>query len=496
MDIGVAGCKENSKLLHLFYLSPKNGTYSKHLHVDLWGPVALAGCVYLYPMDARVSQLAVVAATRTFLKAHPAPGGWLVACSGGQDSVVLAHACAHVAKEMGITIALAHVNYHLRGQESNDDAAFVQTLAKTLELPLYLCDATIPKKEGIQAKARADRYAFFTQTCGQRGFAGTLLAHHAQDQAETILMRLLRGTGLRGLRGMQLYNPELKVGRPLLNLCKKEIAAYAFAINLPWREDSSNATKAYTRNAIRHDLAPVLDALAPGWVQRLLDTARQATEVWAEVIGDAANNGPLAHKATHIPWPTQVSLQPEEGRTAQAVYLTEAFMGLPYPIALRLADAGMGRNPADIHLETAQGTFSIKDQILYYSPAKMAMGGSKKLTLPPPASISISQANAPATLAEMKQEAAEGIFYLQVDAVPYPHILRPPAEGDRMQPLGMQGTKLLSDMRQEQGLPAALLRDVRVLENGNGDIVWCSLGIVAQVAGCTPGQLAWRIKTA
>lgn len=418
----------------------------------------------------------------------PAEAIWLLACSGGQDSVVL----ADLANRQGLRFALAHVNYRLRGSESDLDELFVRDLAAQFGVPFHVSHPTIDKQAGVQEQARHARYAFFAQLLKEQGYAGILTAHHAQDQAETILLNLLRGTGLKGLRGMLPYSPERKLARPLLQVPKADIEAYAQAHSLRWREDASNTGDAYARNRLRHHLLPILHQLQPDWEANLLTTAIHATEAWQALTASS-------HTASleAVAYPSQLSIFnfQFENRFARAGRIQAAYPGLPFTQALRLADAVDSPTHPDRKLETALGTFELREDTLYFSPAATPSEGSRKTPPPPPASITLTPGTtAPSTLEEIRAQAAQGIYYLAEAACPPPYTLRPPREGDRIQPLGMAGTKLLSDLRQEAGLPPLATRDLRVLEAG-GEIVWVSLGIVAEKARCESNSPALRINS-
>ena len=416
-----------------------------------------------------------------FLAHHPPQASWLVACSGGQDSVVLAELCA---RQPGLRFALAHVNYHLRGADSEADAAYVAALAARLGVPCHTKSAPIEHKTGVQATARRLRYAFFDGLARQHGYYGTLVGQHLQDQAETVLLRLLRGTGLKGLRAMQSWDAERRIGRPLLAVPKAEIVAYAQTHRLPWREDASNQSTAYQRNRLRLQVLPLLDALQPQWQQNLLLTAAQAAQAWEALAPDSPNTEA---------WPAQLTLPPGLSPFGQAEALAAAYPGLPFALALRLAQAGP--TSPDRRLETATGSFEARGGVVYFAPAAAHLGGSRKVAAPLPATITLEPgATAPATLAELRSQAAEGIYYLAAEACPPPYTLRPPTTADRMQPLGLAGTKPLADLRAQAGMPPAAAREIRVLARADGMIVWCSLGVVAEQARVAPGGPALRVR--
>ncbi|HEV7332864.1 MAG TPA: tRNA lysidine(34) synthetase TilS [Flavisolibacter sp.] len=206
----------------------------------------------------------------------------LLAVSGGVDSVVL---CA-LSKEAGLSFAIAHCNFGLRGAESERDEAFVKSLGETYGVEVFVKKfdtAAIAQEQciSIQEAARALRYDWFEVVRKEHGFACTLLAHHANDNLETVLMNFFRGTGLEGLTGMPEENREKHCLRPMLHLKRKEILAYAAERNLQWMEDSSNASNKYTRNFFRNSLFPQLQTVFPQVEDNLLNNIRRMQETAA-----------------------------------------------------------------------------------------------------------------------------------------------------------------------------------------------------------------------
>ena len=192
---------------------------------------------------------------------------FLIAISGGMDSVVLAHLC----KANDIVFALCHVNYHLRGQESEDDADFVADLANALEVPLYLLENDLSSYEGnIQLEARTSRYEWFADLLDRKEYDHILTAHHLNDSAETLLFNLGRGTGLNGLLGVPAQIE--KIIRPLLSFSKEQIRSYAQSNAIVYREDASNATDKYARNFLRHHVIPKLKEQNPNFLSGVSKT--------------------------------------------------------------------------------------------------------------------------------------------------------------------------------------------------------------------------------
>ena len=189
----------------------------------------------------------------------------LVAVSGGPDSVALLHLLAGWRRELGLELAVGHFDHTLRGGASQADAVFVADLAKALGLPCHLGRGDVKElarrqKLSVQMAARQLRLDFLRETCRARGYGKLALAHTADDQVELFFLRLLRGAGPEGLKGMWPATPEGTV-RPLLAVGKAALLAWLERQNLPYRLDLSNLSRAYLRNRIRLDLLPELQRL-------------------------------------------------------------------------------------------------------------------------------------------------------------------------------------------------------------------------------------------
>ena len=175
----------------------------------------------------------------------------LLGVSGGVDSVVL----AHLLHTLQIDFGIAHVNYGLRGADSDADEQLVRDLAASLDVACHVTQSPIdPAASGIQEKARDLRYSWFMEVLESNTYDIILTAHHADDQLETLFMRLTRASGLEGLGG--IHDKKGALVRPLLPFRKDEILAFAKEQKLQWREDFSNSSTQYLRNAIRHKVLP------------------------------------------------------------------------------------------------------------------------------------------------------------------------------------------------------------------------------------------------
>lgn len=187
----------------------------------------------------------------------------VVGLSGGADSVFLLYCLEKARKTLKLSLTVAHFNHCLRREESEEDEKFVISLCEGWHLPLRI-ERWEGKKEGgpiSEEKAREARYAFFERVCREVGADKVALAHTQDDDVETILFRLLRGSGLSGLRGIPFERPlgPYRLIRPLKEMSREAIRDFLRKEEIPWREDASNGDIRYTRNRIRHHLLPLLE---------------------------------------------------------------------------------------------------------------------------------------------------------------------------------------------------------------------------------------------
>jgi tRNA(Ile)-lysidine synthase len=211
-----------------------------------------------------------------------------VACSGGADSVALLHVLAELREELGIVLSAGHFHHQIRGAEADADQKFVEELATKLQLNFYAGSGNARQyaslgKLSLETAARELRHQWFADLIKQGKEDKIATAHTLDDQAETVLMRILRGTGTRGLAGIAPANPTRYLVRPLLAATRREVEAYLKAKGQCWREDSSNLDLGYTRNRVRHTLLPLLEReFNPAIRQTLSDLAdlAQAEEAY------------------------------------------------------------------------------------------------------------------------------------------------------------------------------------------------------------------------
>lgn len=209
----------------------------------------------------------------------------LLGVSGGADSVALLRIFHELARDLSKgNLIVCHANHQMRGQESDADQEFVVQLCNQLDVPLELQELPVshPNSDGIESNLRTLRYQMFLELANRHGARYVLTAHNASDQLETILFRILRGTGIGGLAGIPAVRPlceNVSMIRPLLEISRSEIVEYLDSIGQTFRVDSSNQSDAYSRNKIRNKLIPLIENEF-GWklLDRIQPLAFQASE--------------------------------------------------------------------------------------------------------------------------------------------------------------------------------------------------------------------------
>ncbi len=228
------------------------------------------------------------------------PGPLVVAVSGGPDSLALLHVLVTLREEFGLTLHVATFDHRIRGAASAADVRFVQEIAGRWGVPATTGSDDVPARArqwslSLEAAGRKARYAFFVQVAEKVGAGQIALGHNQDDQAETVLMHVIRGAGLAGLRGMLPRTPISAMGvpsasplvavRPLLDIPRAAIDEYLRALDIAPRTDPTNTDRAYVRNRIRHEIMPLLEAINPQARNALAHTARIARDEY-EVLRD------------------------------------------------------------------------------------------------------------------------------------------------------------------------------------------------------------------
>lgn len=239
----------------------------------------------------------------------------LVACSGGADSMALLHYLYQQQENLGIFVSAVHVNHMLRGEDAYGDRRFVEEFCKERNIPVYAIDIPIPsileeERGNMQAVCRRERYAYFKQVMLNENYTKLVVAHQADDQIESVLMALIRGShdiGMQGIKRRRLFaNGELI--RPFLSVTRADIQEYLEAYNQDYREDSSNKKDSYTRNRMRHHVVPLLRNENPKVAEAVMHYTEkvQADEELLQSLAEQALEDVLTEKQ-HDLWKININ---------------------------------------------------------------------------------------------------------------------------------------------------------------------------------------------
>lgn len=388
----------------------------------------------------------------------------LVACSGGVDSMVL----AHLAEASGLDMALAHCNFQLRGAESDGDEQFVRSWAGERGIRLFSkrfdtrahADGN---RQSIQMAARELRYAWFEELLDGNGLDFVLTAHQGDDNLETFLINLSRGTGIEGLLGIPTVNG--RVVRPLLEFSREELLAHAQQEGISWREDSSNEDLKYLRNQIRHTVVPSLRALHPSFFQNV----RRTQSNLQQAHGLMDNHLKETRERLFVP---QGDGQRINLSALGALHPLRAYLyGLFHPYGFK--DAG--------ELERLMGSMSGK---VLLSPTHSLVRDRKELILTRPMGdlgerYVIPEGKIPEKLpislsmegVDALGEAGRDHIYLDKEKLNFPLLLRKWEKGDYFYPFGMKGKKKLAKYFKDEKVDLPAKQRQWLLCSGK-DLVW------------------------
>lgn len=379
----------------------------------------------------------------------------LLAHSGGLDSSVL----AHLLVEMNCNIAVAHCNFQLRGADSEGDQEWVQQWCQQHKIPFYTQRFVLPKGEGsIQLNARQLRYDWFDALQEIYEFEVLLTAHHLNDQLETFLMHAGRGTGLTGLLGIP-SSP--KRFRPLRSISKATIKAYAKEHKLIWREDVSNASTAYTRNAIRHKVVAPLLTINPQFLSHFNTTLAHLndTQGFVEVQLAALRQKIFKPKKEYI----EIDLKKLNTLPQLSFCLHAWFMPLGFHHnevqKLLTAQTGSALSSVTHQLIRNRDCLLLRTLTPAIAPENIVWDPTQPLTHPLPLEV-IEKAPKSARVAILDRTLLKS-----------PFILRKYRKGDYFYPQGMQGKKKLSKFFKDEKY-SRLEKEKQWLLCTENDIVW------------------------
>ena len=381
-------------------------------------------------------------------------GKYILALSGGIDSMVL----ADMLLKSKTDFVLAHCNFHLRGEESDGDEQFVRDFAERNGLTLYVKQfdtMSYAKEHGvsIEMAARDLRYAWFEELRQQLGYDKIAVAHHADDQLETFFINLLRGAGIRGLKGMQPVNGNII--RPLLDKSREEIHQYAIENGIKWREDHTNAETQFLRNKIRHELLPVIDSISKegrASILKSINHLASENELYRELVDEKL-----------------FQIVKQDGEVQKTSYLSTLNSQLLFEW---LRDYGFNSDQVHFIYEAMNG-----------QPGTSFFSSTHKVTIERDGVELTPICQHDKTQVELVYEQHPNDYNFVIDKSPevaqldydkltFPLKLRIWQAGDRFYPLGMKGSRLISDFLKDLKLTTRQKEECQVLTTAKDEIVW------------------------
>lgn len=394
----------------------------------------------------------------------------LVALSGGADSVAL----LLILQELGYRIEAVHCNFHLRGEESNRDEEFVKSLCKKKDIPLHLIHFDTKEyaslhQVSIEMAARELRYGYFRQLCQDINASSVCVAHHRDDAVETLLMNLLRGSGIHGLTGIRPKND--LVVRPLLCVSREDIEEYLHSIGQDYVTDSTNLEDDVVRNKIRLRILPLLKEINPSVSDNIARTAYYLSEA-EKVFNQSIKEQKTEIFQTHPDGDTQKVSIPLLLQQPSPEYFLHEWLA-PYGFNTTQVEQIFAHLMGESGREfsTPSHTLVIDRDTLILEPRQGLM---KTMKIPEEGLYRYSED----ITVDVKRSSNITILKtndcVTIDAslVQFPLTIRPIQEGDRFCPFGMEGHRLVSDFLTDLKLSILDKRRQLVVTDREGQIIW------------------------
>lgn len=447
---------------------------------------------------------------RQILQSFCIPGDCLiVGVSGGADSVALLH-LLHTLPEFPLRLVVAHLNHCLRGADSDADEDFVRHLAEeTLGVCCEIRRVDVAAEaarsgDNLEQAGRSARYRFFDELRQQHQATAIAIAHHRDDQTETLLLRLLRGAGTTGLGGMRMQTDQ-QVIRPLLEFSRVELLEYLHDQGMTYREDSSNSDQSYLRNRIRHQLLPLLTDYNPAVSVQLASTAHLLQED-EELLEEYT--GQIYHKlaVTGNGWAAFPRTSLRELRRGLRSRL--------YRMAIRQLQGNL-RHIERKHLtqldeclltgNTGSSRSLPGSLIGLLTTNRLVIGYEQLLYLPPPHRLTITDygchnlGNGQSLCIEAApapdnwNSVPSSTTYIDLQCAPFPWQVRPHQPGERMEPLGMHGHRSVQDILTDRKIPRHQRASLPLVCSGE-QIIWLAGVCRSRHALLHPGSTSVMIK--
>lgn len=432
----------------------------------------------------------------------------LVGVSGGPDSVALLHLLLLLKPRFSLAIGVVHLNHTLRQAESDRDADFVAALTRKQDLPYYACRADVRKyrqdhRLSLEEAARRVRYAFFSRIAAEKGYGAIALGHNSDDNAELVLMHLLRGSGPLGLSGIpavrRLSGSRLKIVRPLIESTRADIMAFLQARRIPWVLDSTNADPRFIRNRIRLELLPFIKrSFNPAVAQnlnRLADLIRDEDQYLEQVIAPFFDRAVTARASGRLTLSVPVlnQLHPAARRRVLRMAIRECrgtLRRITFPhinAVIRLMESRSPEKSLDlpdrIRIRRSHEALHIRRENRPLREIPSLTGGRPASAAPgyrltPPQTVRLETTGAVLKVIPLPsgpppdfQDAGHNTAFFDMDKLQFPLIARLPRPGDRFTPLGMSGRQKLTRFFSNRKIPRAERDTCPVLVSGD-KIIW------------------------
>ncbi|QHW32132.1 tRNA lysidine(34) synthetase TilS [Paenibacillus rhizovicinus] len=419
----------------------------------------------------------------------------VVAVSGGPDSMALLHLLHRLSGRERLSLVAAHVDHGFRGEESAREAESVRQFSAALGIPCESTYIDMPayieeSRMNSQAASREKRYAFLHGVAHTYGAARIALAHHADDQAETVLMRVVRGTGLGGLAGIPIsrFEKNVELIRPLLRKYKADILRYCDLWAIPYSQDSSNGQRHYFRNLVRLDILPYLSAFNPQLPQSLVRLAELAAaeDDWLAQETKAVYERHVLPHREGCQLNRKALLGLHVALQRRLIKLILNYIGLEtestsFDSIETIRHAASERGAATWNFDAGGGIRFVReyDNLLFVRSdreerssegyAYAVMEGATALRLPEAEGILTFEETSAASV-RRPGNRLEALF--DADVIQYPLTIRNRRPGDRMAVLGLNGTKKVQDMFVDDRVAPSRREVLPIVVDANGFVLW------------------------